>query len=65
MPTEPNVHGDALCCMVKTGARHKTTETVFTEQFNGATLTRAHYTIIVSNSEKLPSALPSAFEPPL
>ena len=26
-PTEPNVHGDALCFMVKTWARHKTTET--------------------------------------
>ena len=25
-PKEPNVHGDALCFMVKTWARHKTTE---------------------------------------
>jgi len=28
MPTETNNHGDALCFMVKTWARHKTTETV-------------------------------------
>ena len=28
MPTETNIHGDALCFMVKTWARHKTTETV-------------------------------------
>ena len=27
-PTETKVHGDALCFMVMTGARHKTTETV-------------------------------------
>ena len=27
-PTETNVHGDALCFMVKAWARHKTTETV-------------------------------------
>ena len=27
-PTETNVHTDALCFMVKTWARHKTTETV-------------------------------------
>ena len=27
-PIETNVHGDALCVMVKTWARHKTTETV-------------------------------------
>ena len=27
-PTETNVHGDALCFMVKTWATHKTTETV-------------------------------------
>ena len=27
-PTETNVHGDALCCVVKTRARHKATETV-------------------------------------
>ena len=27
-PTETNVHGDALCVMVKTWAKHKTTETV-------------------------------------
>ena len=27
-PTETNVHGDALCFIVKTWARHKTTETV-------------------------------------
>ena len=27
-PSETNVHGDALCFMVKTWARHKTTETV-------------------------------------
>ena len=26
-PTEPNVHGDALCFIVKTWARHKTSET--------------------------------------
>ena len=26
-PTETNVHGDALCYMAKTRARHKTTET--------------------------------------
>ena len=26
-PTETDVHGDALCFMVKTWARHKTTET--------------------------------------
>ena len=26
--TETNVHGDALCVMVKTRARHKTTEAV-------------------------------------
>ena len=26
MPTEMNVHGDALCFMVKTWARHKRTE---------------------------------------
>ena len=28
MPTEMNLHRDALCFMVKTQARHKTTETV-------------------------------------
>ena len=28
MPTKTNVHGDALCFVVKTWARHKTTETV-------------------------------------
>ena len=27
-PTETKLHGDALCFMVKTWARHKTTETV-------------------------------------
>ena len=26
-PTDPNVHGNTLCSMVKTWARHKTTET--------------------------------------
>ena len=25
-PTKPNVHGDALCFVVKTWTRHKTTE---------------------------------------
>ena len=28
MPTETNVHGDALCFVVKTWTRHKTTERV-------------------------------------
>ena len=32
-PTEMNVHGDALCFMVKTWARHKTTETVLNNRW--------------------------------
>ena len=28
MPTETHVHGDALCCMIETWARHKPTEAV-------------------------------------
>ena len=60
MPTETDVHGDALCFMVKTWARHKTTETVMNNGWRLVAVGGGRRLAVAAGGRRGPVCAPSA-----